>query len=261
MTPGKKMFRLDDRRAVITGAGSGIGKAIAITFAAQGARVSILERDEVAGEATVAEILAAGGVADSLPCDVSDRASVEQVFGRLAAQGRIDILVNNAGISHIGTATSTSEADLDRIYAVNVKGVYLCSKAALPGMVDAGRGVILNLASIASLIGLVDRFAYSMSKGAVLTMTRSIAVDYIKQGIRCNCICPARVHTPFVDGYLRDSYPGREQEMFRTLSEYQPIGRMAEPHEVAALALYLCSDEAAFITGQAYPIDGGVLVF
>jgi NAD(P)-dependent dehydrogenase (short-subunit alcohol dehydrogenase family) len=169
--------------------------------------------------------------------------------------------VNNAGIAHIGTVTSTTEADLQRIYDVNVKGVYLCSKAAVPRMVEAGGGVILNLASIASLIGLLDRFAYSMSKGAVLTMTRSIAVDYIKQGIRCNCVCPARVHTPFVDGYLRDTYPGREQEMFRQLSEYQPIGRMAEPEEVAALALYLCSDEASFITGQAFPIDGGVLVF
>jgi NAD(P)-dependent dehydrogenase (short-subunit alcohol dehydrogenase family) len=179
----------------------------------------------------------------------------------LAESGRIDILVNNAGIAHIGTVESTTEADLDRIYSVNVKGVHLCSQAAVPAMVKEGGGVILNLASIASLIGLTDRFAYSMSKGAVLTMTRSIAVDYVKQGIRCNCICPARVHTPFVDGYLRDTYPGREEEMFKQLSEYQPIGRMAEPDEVAALALYLCSDEASFITGQAYPIDGGVLVF
>jgi NAD(P)-dependent dehydrogenase (short-subunit alcohol dehydrogenase family) len=192
---------------------------------------------------------------------VSDGASVDAAFAYVAEIGSIDILVNNAGIAHIGTVTSTTEADLQRIYDVNVKGVYLCSKAAVPRMVEAGGGVILNLASIASLIGLLDRFAYSMSKGAVLTMTRSIAVDYIKQGIRCNCVCPARVHTPFVDGYLRDTYPGREQEMFRQLSEYQPIGRMAEPEEVAALALYLCSDEASFITGQAFPIDGGVLVF
>src|SRR5262249_31384371 len=134
-------------------------------------------------------------------------------------------------------------------------------QAGVQRMARQGSGVILNLASIASLIGLQDRFAYSMSKGAVLTMTRSIAVDYIKQGIRCNCICPARVHTPFVDGYLKATYPGREQEMFRQLSAYQPIGRMGTPEEVAALALYLCSDEASFITGQAYPIDGGVLVF
>ncbi|HEX5480123.1 MAG TPA: glucose 1-dehydrogenase [Dehalococcoidia bacterium] len=253
------MFRLDGKHAVVTGAGSGIGRAIARTFAAQGARVSVLERDESAGAGTVDQIRSAGGNAETIACDVSIASSVASAFGSVA--GRIDILVNNAGVSHIGTATTTSEADMDRLYAVNVKGVYLCSQAAIPRMIDAGGGVILNLASIASLIGLVDRFAYSMTKGAVLTMTRSIAVDYIKDGIRCNCVCPARVHTPFVDGYLRDAYPGREQEMFRQLSEYQPIGRMAEPEEVAALALYLCSDEAAFITGQAYPIDGGVLAF
>lgn len=255
------MFRLDRKNAVVTGAGSGIGRAIARTFAAQGARVSVLDRDAASAAATVELIASAGGEARAVDCDVSNVESVESAFERVAAYGRIDILVNNAGVSHIGTATTTSEADLDRLYAVNIKGVYLCSRAAIPRMVDAGGGVILNLASIASLIGLVDRFAYSMTKGAVLTMTRSIAVDYIKQGIRCNCVCPARVHTPFVDGYLRDAYPGREAEMFKQLSEYQPIGRMAEPEEVAALALYLCSDEASFITGQAYPIDGGVLVF
>jgi NAD(P)-dependent dehydrogenase (short-subunit alcohol dehydrogenase family) len=256
------MFRLDDKNAVITGAGSGIGRAIAKTFAAQGARVFVLERDESAGTETVAEISATGGMASVVRCDVADATSVDAAFAKVIAEaGRVHILVNNAGIAHVGTVANTTEEDLDRIYSVNVKGVFLCSKAAVPHMVAAGGGVILNLASIASLIGLTDRFAYSMSKGAVLTMTRSIAVDYVKQGIRCNCVCPARVHTPFVDGYLRDTYPGREQEMFRTLSEYQPIGRMAEPEEVAALALYLCSDEAAFITGQAYPIDGGVLAF
>jgi NAD(P)-dependent dehydrogenase (short-subunit alcohol dehydrogenase family) len=256
------MFRLDGKNAVVTGAGSGIGRAIAKTFAAQGARVFVLERDESAGAETVAEIFAGGGLASVVGCDVADADSVDAAFAKVIAEaGRIDILVNNAGIAHIGTVANTTEEDLDRIYSVNVKGVFLCSKAAVPGMVTAGGGVILNLASIASLIGLPDRFAYSMSKGAVLTMTRSIAVDYVKQGIRCNCVCPARVHTPFVDGYLHDTYPGREQEMFRQLSEYQPVGRMAEPEEVAALALYLCSDEASFITGQAYPIDGGVLVF
>lgn len=255
------MFRLDGKHAVVTGAGSGIGRAIATTFAAQGARISVLERDEQAGAETADDIRNAGGDADVVGCDVSDAGAVTAAFERVAATGRIDILVNNAGVSHIGTVTSTTEADLDRIYAVNVKGLYLCSHAAIPRMAEAGGGVILNLASIASLIGLVDRFAYSMSKGAVLAMTRSIAVDYIGQGIRCNCVCPARVHTPFVDGYLREHYPGREQEMFEQLSAYQPIGRMAEPEEVAALALYLCSDEASFITGQAFPIDGGVLVF
>jgi NAD(P)-dependent dehydrogenase (short-subunit alcohol dehydrogenase family) len=255
------MFRLDGKTAAITGAGSGIGAAIARVFAQQGASVRVLERDLASGERVAGAIVAAGGDARAIACDVSDEASVKAAFAEIAKGGRVDILVNNAGIAHIGTVESTTAADLDRIYSVNVKGVFLCSQAAIPLMLRRGGGVILNLASIASLIGLTDRFAYSMSKGAVLTMTRSIAVDYVKQGIRCNCVCPARVHTPFVDGYLHDTYPGREEEMFKQLSEYQPIGRMAEPEEVAALALYLCSDEASFITGQAYPIDGGVLVF
>ena len=259
---GSNLFRLDRKIAVVTGAGSGIGRAIAKTFALAGAHVFIFERDPIGGNETLNTIANTGGRASFIECDVTSAASVASSFERISADApRLDILVNNAGIAHVGNVERTSEADLDRVYAVNVKGVYLCSQAAVKTMVRSGGGVILNLASIASLIGLTDRFAYSMSKGAVLTMTRSIAVDYIKQGIRCNCICPARVHTPFVDGYLRDNYPGREQEMFRTLSEYQPLGRMGTPDEVAALALYLCSDEASFVTGQAYPIDGGVLVF
>jgi 2-keto-3-deoxy-L-fuconate dehydrogenase len=256
------MFRLDGKSAIVTGAGSGIGRAIATTFAASGARVSVLDRDLAAAAGTQAAIRSAGGAADVIECDVAAAGSVQSAFERIDAAGaRVDILINNAGIAHVGTVENTAEADFDRVYAVNVKGIYLCSQAAVRRMLRDGGGVILNLASIASLIGLTDRFAYSMSKGAVLTMTRSIAVDYVKQGIRCNCICPARVHTPFVDGYLRQNYPGREAEMFRELSEYQPMGRMGTPEEVAALALYLCSDEASFITGQAYPIDGGVLVF
>jgi NAD(P)-dependent dehydrogenase (short-subunit alcohol dehydrogenase family) len=256
------MFRLDGKTAVVTGAGSGIGQAIASTFAAHGARIIVLERDAAGAATTVERIRAAGGAAVAVACDVADAAAVAAAFDRVDQDTkRLDILVNNAGIAHIGTVESTTEADLDRIYAVNVKGVFLCAQAGIRRMSRQGGGVILNLASIASLIGLPDRFAYSMSKGAVLAMTRSIAVDYIKQGIRCNCVCPARVHTPFVDGYLKATYPGREPEMFRQLSAYQPIGRMGTPEEVAALALYLCSDEASFITGQAYPIDGGVLVF
>ena len=256
------MFRLDGKTAVVTGAGSGIGRAIATTFAGAGARVFVVERDIRGGDETVAAIRARGGTASQIECDVTSAESVAAAFARIDREvHRLDILVNNAGIAHIGTVENTSEADLDRIYAVNVKGLALCSQAAVPRMKKAGGGAILNLASIASLIGLVDRFAYSMSKGAVLAMTRSIAVDFIKDKIRCNCVCPARVHTPFVDGYLHANYPGREKEMYQQLSEYQPVGRMGTPEEVAALALYLCSDEASFITGQAYPIDGGVLVF
>ena len=258
------MFRLDGKTAVVTGAGSGIGQAIASTFASNGARVFALDRDLKAASGTVESIRAAGGAASALDCDVAIADSVDAAFARIDSDKnsqRIDILINNAGIANIGTVENTSEADFDRVYSVNVKGIFLCSRAAVRRMLASGGGVILNLASIASLIGLTDRFAYSMSKGAVLTMTRSIAVDYVKRGIRCNCICPARVHTPFVDGYLRATYPGREAEMFKQLSEYQPLGRMGTPEEVAALALYLCSDEASFITGQAYPIDGGVLAF
>ncbi len=202
-----------------------------------------------------------GGHGSALQCDVSDPADVAAVFDRVKAiHSRIDILVNNAGIAHVGTIEQTTPEDLERLYRVNIQGVFLCARAVLPHMLRQGGGVILNMASIASLIGIPDRFAYSMTKGAVLSMTRSIAIDYMKRGIRCNCICPARIHTPFVDGYLAANYPGREQEMLRTLSEYQPIGRMGTPEEVAHLALYLCSDESSFVTGQAYPLDGGVLV-
>ena len=257
-----RVFRLDGKTAIVTGAGSGIGRAIAITFAAQGARVFILERERDSSAAVAGEIAAAGGAAVPIECDVTSAASVAAAFASVDRNAaRLDILVNNAGIAHVGNVETTAEADLDRVYAVNVKGVYLCAQAAVTRMRKARAGVILNLASIASLIGVPDRFAYSMSKGAVLTMTRSIAVDFIRDGIRCNCVCPARVHTPFVDGFLKSSYPGREAEMFAQLSAYQPIGRMGTPEEIAALALYLCSDEASFITGQAYPIDGGVLVF
>jgi NAD(P)-dependent dehydrogenase (short-subunit alcohol dehydrogenase family) len=254
------VFNLSGKRAVVTGGGSGIGQAIATVFAGQAARVIVLDVDEAAAARTVAAIRATGGQAEALQCDVADGASVSAAFGRIAGAGRIDILVNNAGIAHVGTVETTTEADLDRIYRVNVKGVYLCTKAAIPAMLAQGGGVILNMASIASLIGIPDRFAYSMSKGAVHTMTMSVAVDYVKRNIRCNCICPARVHTPFVDQYLARSYAGREQEAFQQLSAYQPLGRMGTPEEVAHLALYLCSDEASFVTGQAYPIDGGVLV-
>ena len=255
------MFELTGKVAIVTGAGSGIGEEIALVFARQGARVEVLDVDEAAANRTATRIREAGGDAFASRADVGAAADVESAFrGIEARRGRVDILVNNAGIAHVGDVEHAAEEDLDRLYRVNVKGLFLCTRAALPVMLRGGGGVILNLASIAGLIGVPERFAYTMTKGAVLAMTKSIAVDYMKKNVRCNCICPARVHTPFVDGYVKRNYPGREAEMYRQLAEYQPLGRMGNPQEVAALALYLCSDEASFITGQAYPIDGGVLV-
>jgi len=255
------MFHLGGKVAAVTGGGSGIGEAIALLFARQGARVRVLDLDEAAARRTAQRIVDAGGSADGGRCDVGSASEVASAVRALEeGPGRLDILVNNAGIAHVGTAETTSEADFDRVYRVNVKGIHLCTQAGLPLMLRGGGGVILNMASIAGLIGIPDRFAYSTSKGAVVAMTRSIAVDYMKKNVRCNCICPARVHTPFVDGYLSASYPGREREMFEKLSAYQPLGRMGTAEEVAQMALYLCSDEASFITGQAFPIDGGVLV-
>jgi 2-keto-3-deoxy-L-fuconate dehydrogenase len=242
---------------VVTGAGSGIGQAIALKFAAHGAGIRILDINQEGASVTSKQIRKNGGDASIHVCDVTDQSQVKATFAELVGKERIRILVNNAGVSHIGTVESTTEADFDRLVRVNVKGFYNCMRAVVPHMRDNGGGAILNMASIAGSAGLADRFAYSMTKGAVIAMTYSVARDYLGHNIRCNCISPARVHTPFVDDYLKKTYPGREQEMFGKLAKSQPIGRMAEPSEVASLALFLCSDEASFITGVDYPLDGG----
>ncbi|HEY4322630.1 MAG TPA: SDR family oxidoreductase [Mucilaginibacter sp.] len=248
------MFSLSGKSAVITGGGSGIGNAIATLFAKQGAIVHILELNAEAANQTVSQITEAGGVAFSHSCDVSDQLQVIDVFNKI---GNIDILVNNAGIAHVGKLETTSSKDFENIFNVNVKGAYNCMYASIQQMKAKQQGVILNMASIAALVGIPDRFAYSMSKGAIYAMTLSVAKDYLHDHIRCNSISPARVHTPFVDGFIKKNYPDNQEEIFEKLSKSQPIGRMGKPDEIAALALYLCSDEAGFVTGCDYPIDGG----
>ena len=251
------MFRLDGKTAIVTGGGSGIGRAIASLFGKQGAEVCILDYDETAATNVADEIKSKRGRAHGIKCDVSNHELVHSIVQAIIKNfSYVDILVNNAGVAHIGTAENTKEEDFDRLFNVNVKGVYNLLHAVIPFMKVRG-GVILNMASVASSVGLADRFAYSMTKGAVVAMTLTTAKDYISHKIRCNCVSPGRVHTPFVDGFIAKNYPGREKEMFEKLSKTQPVGRMAQPGEIAYLVLYLCSDEASFVTGCDYPIDGG----
>jgi len=252
-------FSLKNKVAIITGGGSGIGKAISKTFAAQGAIVHILDFNKEDGNATANEIGEENQLAKFHFCDVSNQKNVNEVIQSIGKEASIDILINNAGIAHIGNIEVVEETDLDRLYNVNIKGVYNCTKACITAFKKNKKGVIINMASIASSVGIDDRFAYSMTKGAVLTMTYSIAKDYVSDGIRCNCISPGRVHTPFVDGFIKKNYPDNIDEMFDKLSKTQPIGRMGKPEEIANLALYLCSDEASFITGTDFPIDGGFI--
>lgn len=253
------MFRLDNKVAIITGGGSGIGKAISELFAQQGAIVYILDIDETNANETVEAITNNSGNAFFKKCSVAVLDEVDTIVQSIIAEhSRIDIIINNAGIAHISNAETTTPEDMERLLSVNVKGVYHVLHTALPYMKNKG-GVVLNLASVAATVGLADRFAYSMSKSAVIGMTLSVAKDYLRHNIRCNSISPGRIHTPFVDGYIKRTYPGQEEEIFQQLSKTQPIDRMGKPEEIAHLALYLCSGEASFITGCDYPIDGGFI--
>jgi 2-keto-3-deoxy-L-fuconate dehydrogenase len=251
------MFDLTGKVALVTGGASGIGLAITRTFAKQGANVQILELNYDLAKQVADEIIAEGGAAEAHAIDISKQSDVVSLIDSIGAKYQVDILVNNAGIAHVGKADTTPEADFDRLLSVNVKGVYNCLYATIPHLKKSGGGVILNMVSIAATVGIPDRFAYSTTKGAVYSMTLSVAKDYLTDNIRCNSISPARVHTPFVDGFIAKNYPGQEAEMFQKLSKTQPIGRMAKPEEIGALALYLCSDEAGFVTGCDYLIDGG----
>lgn len=260
----REIFSLAGKTAVITGGATGIGYEMSLLFAQRGAQVFIADYNEVGAQAAAEKInaLCGPGSAVAVACNVASASSVKAAFDRVAAEstnGRLDILCNNAGIGHVGNITTTNEDDLNRVMAVNVNGVFLCAKEAVRLMTaDDQGGVILNTGSCASICPIKDRVAYAASKGAVLTMTWSLATDHVHQGIRVNCICPGRIHTPFVDGFIKKNFPGKEEENFVRLSEYMPQGRMGTPGEVAALALYLVSDEARFVTGAVYPIDGGI---
>ena len=248
------MFLLHQKTAVVTGGGSGIGKEVCIVLAKQGAKVYVVDLSEQSANDTVDIIKKEGGEAKSIVIDVTNQKVLMTAYAQIEA---VHILVNCAGISHIGNATSTEEQDFEKIFNVNVKGVYNSLHAAIPIIQKSGGGAIVNISSIVAKVGVSDRFAYGMSKGAVHAMTLSVAKDYIKDNIRCNSISPGRVHTPFVDGFLKKNYQGKETEMFDKLSKTQPIGRMGKPIEIAHQVLYLCSDEASFITGSDYAIDGG----
>lgn len=253
-------MRMNGKTALITGAATGIGSSIATTFLREGARVVLADID-LDRALERGQTMQGGSSVLSVKMDVTDPDSVANAVKQCqGANFNVDVLVNNAGVIHIGTILETQLEDLQRVYRVNVEGLFNVTRAFLPHMIEAGGGVLLNMASLASLTAMHDRFAYSSSKAAVAMMTRSVALDFVKQNIRANCICPARVHTDMVDNYLKTAYAGREEETFREFSEYQPVGRMIKPDEIAQMAVYLCSDESQMVTGSSFLIDGGVLM-
>ncbi|NND32912.1 MAG: SDR family oxidoreductase [Saprospiraceae bacterium] len=250
-------FSLRGKTAVITGGASGIGRAICEVFAEAGALVHIVDLEASKGNELSGFLNVDERRAIFQRCDITDQSAVAALFSQIHEAGPINILINNAGIAHVGSASGTAREDFEKVMRVNVHGAYHTLHACLPYMIEDGGGSIVNIASTVASVAIPDRFAYMTSKGALLSMTYSVAIDYIDSGIRCNAISPGRVHTPFVDGFIARNYPGKEAEMFEKLSMDHPIGRMAKPVEIADLALYLCSDEAAYVTGSNHEIDGG----
>lgn len=246
---------MKNKTILITGGASGIGLALVEKFTTEGSTVYFIDSNGQLGKQVEKGFQEKGKSVTFLEVDIREESQVQRAIQSIPS--KLDVLINNAGISHIGNLASTTLADFERLFAVNVSGMFLCSQAALPKLIEGGGGSILNMCSVAATMGIPDRFAYSMTKGATLSMTLSIARDYVKQGIRCNCISPGRVHTPFVDGFLAKNYPGREQEMFDQLAATQPIGRMGTPAEIAELAYFISSDAGKFITGSNFTIDGG----
>jgi NAD(P)-dependent dehydrogenase (short-subunit alcohol dehydrogenase family) len=248
---------MKNKTILITGGASGIGLAMVRKFAAEGSNVFFIDLNPTEGIKIQEQEIANKNQVKFLEGNIAKFPEIEAIIHSIP--GKIDVLINNAGISHIGKLETTSEEDFDKLYEVNIKGAFNCIKAALPKLKENGGGSILNMASVAASIGIPDRFAYSMTKGAIVAMTLSIARDYVQEGIRCNCISPGRVHTPFVDGFLAKNYPGQEAEMFAKLAATQPLGRMARPEEIADLAYFVSSDAGTFFTGTDIPIDGGFL--
>jgi 2-keto-3-deoxy-L-fuconate dehydrogenase len=250
------MFRLDNKITLVTGAGSGIGEAIAILFAKAGAFVGVIDQDEAAAQKTAQTITEQGGQAKAIHLDITDEEKCVDVTESIQEEfGHIDILVNNAGIGHVGTLLETEGEDMDRMYSVNVRGVFNMTKAVLTDMIGSGKGNIINLASIGGVVAVRDRLAYCTTKFAVVGFTKCIALDHAAEGIRCNCICPGRVETPFVSARLKE-YPDPEKA-YKEMASTQALGRMAKPEEIASAALYLACDESAFVTGTPFLIDGG----